>query len=125
MNGRRRSGRMGRWNESGAIQVLKQSSNGHLQHGVDGFGGDLGQGLKNESSLVHERVGNDQFLAADDHVAVKKKIDVDQAGFPFLAADAAKLVFDFKNAMKQGVRTKSGLYFGGGVEKGGRIRCAA
>ena len=109
----------------GVVDVLEEAGDGHLQDGVDGFGGDLGQGLKNESSFVHKWVGDDQFLAADDQVAVKKQVDVDEAGLPFFAADAAEQLLDLQNSMKQGVRAEGGFDLGGGVEEWGRIGGAA
>jgi hypothetical protein len=56
---------------------------------VDSFGGDFRQGLQYESSLVHQRVRDDQFLAADDVISIQEEIQVDRARLPAIAADAA------------------------------------
>jgi hypothetical protein len=107
------------------IQILEQAVDGHLQNGVDGFGGDFGEGLEDESAFVHQGVGDDQFLAADDFVAVEKQVDIDEAGFPFFAADAAELMLDLENAMEQGVRAEGGFDLCGGIEEMGRFGWAA
>lgn len=88
---------------------------------MDGVRGNFAERLEHESSLVHEGMGDDQFLAADDLVAKKQKIDVDEARLPLFAASPAELRFDFQYAMEEGMRAERGFDFRGGVEKRGGI----
>ena len=75
----------------------------------------MGLGFEDEAAFVLEGVGDDKFLAGDDLVAEEEEVDVDGAGFPFVAAGAAEGFFDFQGAVKEGVRAEGGLDFGGGV----------
>lgn len=86
---------------------------------MDHVGGDFGQGLKDEAAFVHQGMGDDQFLAGNDLIAVEQQVQIDGAGFPAGTADAADLVFDFKQAVQEGVGAEGGFDGGGGVEERG------
>ena len=87
--------------------------------------GDLGQRLKHEQTLVHQRVGDRKAGGADDFTSVQQQVQVDNARLPLLAPDASKLPLDVEEAVEQFFGTEVGLNLGDCVEKRRRAGRAA
>ena len=88
----------------GFFRGMEQIANAHKERGVDQVGRQLGQGGEDESSFVHQGMGNDQVLGADDLVTVEQDVEVDQPWLPALPPNPAilghhrELDFDLETA---------------------------
>jgi hypothetical protein len=93
-----------------------------MQQGVDGGGGDLGEGQKDEGALVEARVRDEEARRGDDAVLVEQEVEVEGAGGGVLAggAHAAMGGFDGKQGLEQGLVGERGLEGDGGVQVVGR-----
>ena len=63
---------------------------------MDEIRAELRERFKYEPPLVHEGMGDCEFIALDHLISVQNQIEVDYARFPFRTADAAQFFFDFK-----------------------------
>ena len=99
------------------VQVAQQLGDGALEQGVDDLWRDLGQRLEDEAALMHQGMRQGQAGRGEDLVAVEEQVEIDWAGPPFFAADAADLPFDLQQALEQSGRRKRGRNFHRAIEK--------
>ena len=97
-------------------QIFQNLQISFFEDGVDDVGGDFGEGLHDENSLVHEGVGDLEVRLIDDLLVEKQQIEIDGSGCPFLSAGASELFFDFEEEAEQFFGAVAAAELGGGVE---------
>src|ERR1700730_7309457 len=89
-------------------QSLEQLPDGLIEHGMLQFGGEIGEGAKHESALVHQEMRDVQVVVAADHaVVVEEDVDVERPWLvalvlePARAARAAHRALEVLHALQQ------------------------
>jgi len=98
------------------VQFVEQPADGFLQGGMNGLGGDLGQGFEDEAPFVHPGMRDGARRPMQGLPVEEQQVQVDGAGPPTFGPPAAEGMFGGQQQVEQSGWVEGGLHAGGGVE---------